>query len=212
MPSSVSVDPTRADSLQADAPGTPRSLAAVPAGDAALAARIRSGDTAAFDTVFTLYAKPLAAFAWRFVESRDTAVDVVQDVFVTLWQHRTELALRASLRAYLYSAVRNRSLNVLKRAAVEDRWRHAARADTTALRAAPKPASDPVERAELVAAMHGAIGKLPRKAREVARLWFLDQLTHAEIAQVMGMSANAVAVHITRLTKRLRELLSGVWP
>ncbi len=167
-------------------------------------------DARAFEALVLAYAEPLTIFAWRYVRSADAARDLVQDVFASMWEQRDTLVVRGSVKGYLYATVRNRALNAAKHAAVEERWRVAAgrvSGDATA-----RPASDVVERAELASAVMHAFGSLGSRAREVARLWFIDELSHEEIAQTMGMTVAAVGNQVSRIGRRLRGLLSGVWP
>ena len=83
-------------------------------------------DTAAFEQMVLTYAQPLTAFAWRYVQSNELAVNVVQDVFAQVWERRADLDVRTNLRAYLFAATRNRALNALAHARIEARWRERA--------------------------------------------------------------------------------------
>src|SRR5688572_7561247 len=83
--------------------------------DIELLARVREGDSEAFDSLLVAYGRQLASYAKRFLGSKEAAQDVVQDVFVHLWENRARITVRASVRAYLYTAVRNHALNIRKR-------------------------------------------------------------------------------------------------
>jgi RNA polymerase sigma-70 factor (family 1) len=172
-------------------------------------ARIRSGEVRAFEEMVLTYAQSVTAFAWRYLRAEDAAVDLAQDVFAHLWEHRREIVIRGSLRAYLFTAVRNRALNAIAHARVEARWRERATTEElTGLR--PPPAADErVERADLAAAVESALRSLSPRAQEVARLRWVDRLSKREIAEVLGIAAPTVSVHLTRAVKRLRTLLRG---
>ena len=71
-------------------------------------ASIAAGDRSAFDTLFRAHYKPLCAFAVQYVKDRDVAEDLVQDLFFRLWQDREKVSITTSLKAYLFTAVRNR--------------------------------------------------------------------------------------------------------
>jgi DNA-directed RNA polymerase specialized sigma24 family protein len=79
-----------------------------------LIASLRSGVTTAFEAVFRTYAAPLCDLANGYLRESDVAEEVVQDFFAWLWIHRHELSPQHGLRAYLFGAVRNRALNVLR--------------------------------------------------------------------------------------------------
>jgi len=158
------------------------------------------------------HAQSVTAFAWRYLRADDAAVDVAQDVFAHMWEHRREIVVTGSLRAYLFAAARNRALNILERARVEARWRDRAGREGTAELRPPAGADERVERAELAAAVESALRSLPPRAQEIARLRWVDRLSQREIAQVLGIAVPTVSVHLTRAVKRLRGLLRGFKP
>jgi DNA-directed RNA polymerase specialized sigma24 family protein len=87
-----------------------------------LIAQMRRGDPRAFAELIAQYVNAMTRFAFRIIGSRDTAEDVVQQVFVQLWERRATLELDMRLKAYLFRAVRNRALNESKAAAVRERY------------------------------------------------------------------------------------------
>lgn len=177
-----------------------------------LVASIRAGDETAFEALVRTYAQPLVAFAYRYVEDADAAIDLVQDMFAALWERRATWTVHGSIRAYLYATVRNRALNAIRHEAVAHRWREAGALDVTPAVSAAAPASDRAEQSEVRLAVGRALEALTPKARAVARLWFLEEMTQPEIAQALGMTLAAVGNHVVRAGKRLRLLLSDVWP
>jgi RNA polymerase sigma-70 factor, ECF subfamily len=189
-----------------------RQSSPVAAEDAAIAARIRAGDERAFDQLIEIYAQELTAFAWRYVHASDPAQDAMQDVFVHLWEHRNTFVLAGSLRAYLYAAVRNRAINAVRHARVEERYRKAGERGLVASRTPPASAAAFAEGSELAGAVERAFGALSPKGRAVARLWFVNEMSHQEIADALGMTLAAVSNQVSRVGRRLRALLSDAWP
>jgi RNA polymerase sigma-70 factor (ECF subfamily) len=201
----------RADDRAGLSQSTDRLPTLAPMGDsdAALVARIRGGDVGAFEDMVRAYAQPLATFAWRYLRREEDAADLAQDVFAHVWEHRRELTVTASLRAYLFATVRNRALNALDHARVEARW--CERSAFELLDAPPPPLADErLEQAELRTAVQRALGTLPPRAQEIARLRWIDRLSRREIAQILGVATPTVSVHLTRALKRLRRLLRGL--
>ena len=84
----------------------------------ALLDRLKSGDQAAFDSIFRAHYSHLVAFGQGMLRDRSAAEDIAQDVMLELWRRRDALAIHESLRAYLLRAVRNRSLNQIRHANV----------------------------------------------------------------------------------------------
>lgn len=170
-------------------------------------------DEAAFEQIVLLYARPLTVLAWRYLRSEDAAVDLAQDVFADLWEHRADLQIRTSLRAYLFAMTRNRALNAVAHTRIAERWQE---------REAREPAGDPAsatdgphaqaERAELHAAVEAALRTLPPRAQEIARLRWVERLSRREIAEMLGVAVPTVGVQLARAVKRLRDLLRGFAP
>src|SRR5687768_14336112 len=77
--------------------------------------RLRADDEAALKELFHLYYDSLVHFVSPMLRDQDRARDVVQDVFFKIWEKRKELQVTTSLKAYLYMAVRNHALNIIKR-------------------------------------------------------------------------------------------------
>src|SRR5690625_176998 len=75
--------------------------------------KINQGDESAFEQLFHLYYDRLCMFSAGYVGSSDQARDIVQEVFIALWENRQTLTIETSLKSYLFQAVRNRSTNAL---------------------------------------------------------------------------------------------------
>ena len=76
---------------------------------------LRRNDEEAFTALFRKYYEPLYRFVLRFVRDPQIGENLVQDVFVKLWETRESIRIRSNVRAYLYTAVRNHALNYLRR-------------------------------------------------------------------------------------------------
>jgi RNA polymerase sigma-70 factor (ECF subfamily) len=176
--------------------------------DASLADRIRAGDASGLEALFHLYYDPLCRFAEAYVRSHADAEDLVQGVFVQLWEQRDRWVLRGSVRAYLYTAVRNAALNVLKHRLVE---RRALSDDATIPRIgmaqnAPSPHEDAVGR-ELEQAIDDAIARLPDRYRLVVTLRAQHQLTLPEIARILDLPVKTAETRASRAVQALRAAL-----
>ena len=180
------------------------------AADAAdVVARVRAGDERAFERLFRAHYDGLCGFVIRYVHQRALAEELVQDLFAALWARRESWEVRGgsgSVRAYLFAAARNRALNLRARRAVERDW-EAAETDVRELHRAPPRADDALEAAELHARLDAAIESLPERCRLVMQLRWRDQLSYAEIAEVMGISTKGVENQLSRGLKALRETL-----
>lgn len=178
---------------------------------AEVVARLRDGDEAAFEAVFRAYAEPLCAFAVRYVGSRDVAADLVQDVFLWIWRNRAEWTIQGSLKAYLYRAVRNRALGVVRHHRIERRWAEESTRDKSAS-GVPAPASGDETRDEQLAALERAVAALPSRRRQVFLLRWRDELSYAEIAEVMATSVKTVENQMARALRAIRHDVRGGFP
>src|SRR6185503_19604962 len=177
-----------------------------PREDRDLAERIRRGDAGAFEELFREHHAGLCRFAAGYVRDAAVAEELVQDVFFELWRGRAGWELRATLRAYLFGAVRNRALNHLKRAKREGGWLARLRRETDPADPSPAPDRAAVE-AEAAAAVARAVARLPERARMAVELRWHHGLRHGEIAEVMGISVKGVENQLGRALKALRATL-----
>jgi RNA polymerase sigma-70 factor (ECF subfamily) len=169
-------------------------------------ARIRSGDARAFEELFRREYAALCRFADRYVRDVPASEDLVQDLFTTIWANRARLDVRGSLRAYLFTAVRNRALNVRKHTLVEREWaREESAPEVRALHRTPRRPDDILDQSERDARVRSAIAHLPERCRLVMQLRWQEQLAHADIASIMGISIKGVEIQLARGLRTLRE-------
>jgi RNA polymerase sigma-70 factor (ECF subfamily) len=175
--------------------------------DAGLAERIRANDERALEELFHQYYDPLCRFSEAYVHSSADAEDLVQGVFVQLWEQRQRWVLRGSIRAYLYTAVRNAALNVLKHRLVE---RRAYGDDAIPRIGIAERTPTPHEQAiahELEQAIARAIAALPDRYRLVITLRAQHQLTVAEIARILDLPLKTTETRAARAVVALRAAL-----
>jgi len=158
---------------------------------------------AALGALVSAYFERLARFAYGLVGSADVAEDVVQDVLVRVWDARRTIRPDQALRAYLFTAVRRRALDVLKHRGVEERH---------ALAAVPRePAMITVDADldadALAAAVRVAIARLPERRQTALRLRYEESLPFALVAEVMGTSEKAAKDLVARAVKDVRRHL-----
>ena len=174
-----------------------------------MVARVQRGDAQAFEALFREHYAALCGFAVRYVRERSLAEELVQDLFADLWARRTEWQVRGGVRPYLFGAVRNRALNLRKRQAVEQDWeRDEAIDNVRELHPVPPAADAAMESADTRALLTAALNALPERCRLVMHLRWHEQLSYAEIAEVMGISVKGVEIQLGRGLKALRERLA----
>ncbi|MEN8157118.1 MAG: RNA polymerase sigma-70 factor [Bacteroidota bacterium] len=161
----------------------------------------RELDQGAFENLFREYFPPLMAFARKILVDEDDAREVVQKVFISLWEKRSEIDLSTTLKSYLFTSVHNRSLNVIrdrKKFSSEELPEVAGNWDVSAQ----------IESMELEGKIMDVIEGLPEKCREIFRLNRFDGLKYSEIANQLGISVKTVENQMSKALKILREKLS----
>lgn len=167
-------------------------------GDLELATAFRDGDERAFAALFERFRRPLYVFALRMLGDADAARDLVQDVFVRVWERRAQLDRPESFRSWLFAVARNRCLSLLRR----DRGQ-VALDDAPDEALAIAAAVDGPERDQDLALLRRALAGLKVEYREVLVLREYQELSYAEIAQVTESTESAVK---SRLFKARRAL------
>lgn len=179
-------------------------------GEQRLLDRVARGDIAAFEELFRRFAADLAAFASGYVDGGDDAEEIVHVVFCWLWEHRATLPRPRSVRSYLFAAVRNRALNVVRDRRTEAAFRdRATRAGIAAeiARSAPAPDSELAAR-DIAHALADALRRMPPRCREVYSLVREHGFTYAEIAESLDIAPKTVEIHMSRALAMLRVALA----
>lgn len=172
--------------------------------------QLLASDERGFEMIFRAYVTSLCAFANSYLESPDEAEEIVQDLFRRLWEQRLTIEMPRGLRPYLYTAVRNRALNVLRSRRTEHSIQERLLREEAA-RAGIEESSAPegeLAANDLADALHLAVGKMPPRCREVFALLRYQYLSYAEAAEVLAISPKTVEIHMSRALAFLREQLA----
>jgi RNA polymerase sigma-70 factor (ECF subfamily) len=169
-------------------------------------------DPLTFRRLFDAHAEALRRYARRIVRSRETAEDLVQEVFFRLWKGRDKVEMGPGIRAYLYVATRSHALNHLKHEQSTARaetlaFPHGITGDDLAL---GPDADRNLEIDDISRAIEQVLASMPPRQREVAALRLRHQLPTTAIAERLGISPRTVEVHVARATKALREQLPAL--
>lgn len=167
--------------------------------DAALIARIRSGDESAMGQLYDRYSGIVYGVALRVLGNTGAAEDVLQEVFMQLWRNpRAFDAERGKLAPWLAVIARNRSIDALRRRPAED--------DIDEL---PIPSSVNLEeeaaRRIAVDKVRGVLGQLPQDQRRLLEMAFFEGMTHSEIAGKTGEPLGTVKTRIRTGLLTLRK-------
>lgn len=169
---------------------------------ARLAVRISRSDRKAFDELFRMLYPDLIRFAQSYTRNKATAYDVVQDAFVNLWQRREQIDGQQSLRSYIFTSVKNHSLNAIRRKSTITLDSDLTDDQQSEHNITPFEETFQKDLSEL---FNEWISQLPDRQREAFELSRYDGLDHEEIADVMNVSPKTVNNHIVLALRTLKD-------
>ncbi|PRD48816.1 RNA polymerase sigma-70 factor [Sphingobacterium haloxyli] len=151
-----------------------------------------------FEEVFRTYFKELYRYAFKILGNADTAEETVQQVFLKLWEKDWQQDIHTSVRSYLYRAVYNESMNLIKRE--QRKVKYELYQQNTGAGSVYAQQSD----TELRKQLHVALAQLPEKSRIVFEMSRFQELKYQEIAEELRLSLKTVEGHMTKALKHLR--------
>ena len=166
-------------------------------------------DAQAIDRLFHEHYEGLSRYAFSILKEQGAAEDVVQQLFITLWEKRDDLEISKDPRAYLYRSTYNRCLNEVKR--VKRKGIHTDAAEEYGL-ASDDDASGCVLGKELEERIETALQTLPEKCGEVFRMSRFKELSYKEIAEKLDISTKTVENHMGKALRLMREELKDYLP
>jgi RNA polymerase sigma-70 factor (ECF subfamily) len=172
--------------------------------DQSIIERMQQGDERALELLFKTYYAQLCRFARNMLKDSTQAEDMVQDVFMKVWDKRGQINITTSLKAYLFMAVRNHCLNALK---VNERkfWMDESMEDDTRL--SDDDMINELSAKSLSERINVAIDKLPAKCRQTFQLSRFEELSYKEIAETMNVSVKTVENQMGKALSFLRTTL-----
>lgn len=167
---------------------------------------LRSGRESSYEQLFRDYYRPLTVFALRYLSDIDLAKELVQDLFVHLYETRRTILISTSLESYLYQSVRNRCLNQIKQ--WKTRKEHLEKFKSEQELAGDLEAT--IEKNELEHAIFNIVSSLPPQCQRVFILSRVKGITNSEIAEQLEISKRTVETHISNALSTLREKLGDL--
>lgn len=162
---------------------------------------IKNGNPNALKKVFETFYSQLCNFAYQFLNDNDQSEDIVQALFVKLWEKRSGLAIESSLKSYLFRSVRNQCLNLIQHEKVKKLHEERIRESLISENAEDDYYISP----ELKVRIGSVIDSMPEKRREIFRLSREEGLKYREIAERLNLSVKTVETQMGLALKTLRE-------
>jgi RNA polymerase sigma-70 factor (ECF subfamily) len=174
--------------------------------DQFLLQQLTHNDQAAFTAIYQRYWKLLFREAMNVLRSQKEAEDCVQELFVSLWNRRQNLAVNSSLKAYLQTAIRYQCIDRIEKDMIRNGYLEDFSSYLSARQTLPSVEEEIYAR-ELAANIDQVMDKMPDKMREVFRMSRQQHLTHREIADRLNISEETVKKQIYLALKIIKTNL-----
>lgn len=166
---------------------------------------LKNGDKKAFDAFYHQYHQPVYCNIAKFIYQYDIAEDILQEVFLALWEHRSELDPDRSIAGWLFVVSYNKSISWLKRNSKEKRF-------------ATVPVTDAYEVEEInvqeqifedqVALMNNAVDQLPLRKKQAFRLCKLEGRSYEEAGELLGITTDTVKEYVKTSSQMIRRYIA----
>lgn len=163
--------------------------------------RIRNGDKTAFESIYIKYHVLLFDFIMSRLHSAEVSEDIIQNIFLNVWQNRRSLNHEGNLRAYLYQCARNAISNYIRHRDIKHRY---LKEQELSENNSPTPEKELIY-TELKKYFTKAVNELPAKRREIFLYAFVDGLSRKDIADRLGISIKTVEDHLWKAMKFIRR-------
>jgi RNA polymerase sigma-70 factor (ECF subfamily) len=167
---------------------------------------IINGDLKSFEVIFKQYYAPLVRYGFTILKNTEESEDVVQQVFVTLWQKIEEIEFTISIKSYLYKMVHNHCLNKLKHEQIKQK--HA----TEVLHIQHSLSYQEHPKNELLKQIDLALESLPEQCGRIFKMSRYDGMKYQEIANELGLSIKTIENQMGKALKIMREKLKDFLP
>ncbi|NLR82024.1 RNA polymerase sigma factor [Chitinophaga eiseniae] len=169
--------------------------------DNQLVSLLKSDDSAAFNAIYDRYSKMLYLFIHSKLDAAEISKDVLQELFISLWEKRHSLVLKESLKAYLYQVARYKIIDIYRKNAT---YRKYLQQLIEHFDAQPHSIADTVDNKVRTQELFEAINHLPERMKEIFMLSRFENLSVEQISDHLGLSQQTVKNQITKALKILR--------
>ena len=169
--------------------------------DSTLLGLLKSGDVQAFTEIYERYETLLYLYAYRKLQNKEDAKDVIQDVYTTLWDSRNSIVILNTLSGYLYKAVLNRALNIYKHKKLDQ-----SHIDSfmSIIQTTAETTDYLIREKDISALIDYEVSMLPNRMGEIFNMRRKMELSDKEIALQLGISVHTVKTQMKQALKILR--------
>jgi RNA polymerase sigma-70 factor (ECF subfamily) len=169
--------------------------------------RLKKGDVLAFDAVYAKYCRRLFGFVLKYVKQKDDAEEIVQEVFVKIWESRHKIDVYASFDSFLFTIAYNSTISLLRKRVTEKKYIEFLISQQQEY--IVDDSSVEMQFNELNENVQLLLNELTPRQKEVFQLSRVEGLTHEEIAIKLNISTNTVKNHVVTALSFLRKRLDN---
>lgn len=160
-----------------------------------------------YKNLFQELYEPLCNLAFSILNDYDGSEDVVQEIFLNLWQNKDKLEIRTNINNYLFTAVRNKSIEKLRRLKIEERYIQFEKDNRSENEEFDDEEIDKYKR---IAKLYKSIDSLPDKCQKIFKMSKIDGMTYVEISEELGLSVKTIESQMRRAFLLLRDMLKDI--
>lgn len=177
--------------------------------DEKLILRFKNGDIDAFRNIYDTFCDPLYRFTYSYLKDSFEAEEIVQDVFLKVWEKRSEVDLKKSFKSYLYRIAVNKVFNELKHRIVRQKFEQHAMRQEHSTSETPETS---IQFNELNKKVEQLLTELPEQQRNIFIMSRWKGLTNSEIAEQLGLSVRTVENQIYRAARFIKLHINDNYP
>jgi len=174
--------------------------------DEKLMCEIKADNMFAFDVLYKKYCKRLYKFAFSILKSSEESENIVQDVFLNLWENRHKVENDSSVKYYVFTIAYNSAISIIRKKAREYQFIEYLKSLQDL---SQEPVNIEIEYNELKDKLNDIINHLPDRQKDVYLLHRVEGLKYQEIAERLNVSVNTIENHMSRALKTIRATLGN---
>ncbi len=167
--------------------------------------RFKHGDKEAFDIIYNMYSKKLFGFVLKILKTEADAKEIVQVVFVKLWEKRKKISGSELFNCYLFTIAYNASISLVRKRLTEKKY--VEYVNSLQRNNSENRTTEDLDCEELNKKIQFLVEKLPAKQKAVYKLSRIDNLSYKDIAEKLSISVNTVENHISKSLHFIRKNL-----
>lgn len=162
-----------------------------------------------FKNFFDRHYGELVHYANKYLFDQDSSEDIVQEVFIYIWENAEKLKIETSLRGYLFVMVRNRCFNFLKSVKITDRYDYL-EFNINLITDYVFNSNEEEDKKNVYNQILKIVDTLPDRMQQIVKLKYLHNYKYSEIAVELGVSINTVKTQLKRAKLKITEMITCI--